>query len=223
LRRSQEDLAGLAGQADHAEKPTGSEPDVGSTKHPEPIDVFVSYCHQDEPLWTALAKHLKPMERERLIRVWHDRKLTSGSEIDQVINAQLDRAGIILLLVSPDFVSSEYCWSKEMRRALDRHEAGEALAVPVILRPVDWHHTPFAKLLALPKDGTPITSWKDPDDALLDVARGIRTAAGRLLRPVSTETSVIEVLSNLQMDSICILSRGKPFASADERPSESSP
>lgn len=143
----------------------------------QPIQIFVSYSHQDEALHNELAKHLTPLEREGVIQRWHDRQLTAGAEFGDEIDASLNRADIILLLVSPDFIASEYCWGKEMKRAMERHEAGEARVIPVILRPVDWHKMPFGKLLALPKDGKAVTNWSDLDTALLDVAKGVRLAS----------------------------------------------
>src|SRR5712691_10572913 len=106
-----------------------------------PVVVFDSYSHADEKLHDELAKHLTPLEREGVIQRWHDRQITAGREFGSEIDEVLNLAGIILLLVSPDFVASEYCWSKEMKRAMERHEAREARVIPIILRPVDWHHT----------------------------------------------------------------------------------
>jgi hypothetical protein len=114
------------------------------------------------------------LEREGLIQSWHDRHIRAGKDWEDEIDTSLDSAGVILLLISPDFIASEYCYGKEVKRALERHRIGEARAIPVILRPVDWHGTPFAKLQALPKDGTPVTQWSDQDAALLDVAKGVR-------------------------------------------------
>jgi hypothetical protein len=152
------------------------------TQNSLPALIFASYSHQDETLHDELAKHLKPLEREGMIRPWHDRRITAGKEFAAVIDAELNRADIILLLVSPDFVASEYCWGKEMLRAMERHDAGEAVVVPIILRPIDWHKTPFGKLLALPKDGKPITTWLNRDDAFLNVAQGIRDVVSHLPR-----------------------------------------
>ncbi len=142
------------------------------------LDLLISYAHADEELHDQLAKHLKPLEREGVIRPWHDRRITPGREFEGAIDEKLDEAELILLLISPDFVNSEYCWEKEMLRAMERHEAGEARVIPVILRPTDWHRTPFGKLLALPKDGKAITTWENRDQAYLDVAQGVRAAAG---------------------------------------------
>jgi hypothetical protein len=146
----------------------------------DPLVVFASYSHRDEALHDELAKHLKPLEREGVIRPWHDRKITAGREFGTAIDNVLEKAEIILLLISPDFVASDYCWSREMERAMERHESGEARVIPVILRPVDWHKTPFGKLLALPTDGKPVASWPNHDDGFLDVAKGIRKVAEEL-------------------------------------------
>jgi len=153
---------------------------VISTTNAEPLVVFASYSHGDEALHDELAKHLKPLEREGVIRPWHDRKISAGRELWTAIDNVLENADIILLLISPDFVASDYCWSREMKRAMERHESGEARVIPVILRPVDWHKTPFGKLLALPTDGKPVVSWDSNDDGLLDIAKGIRRVAEEL-------------------------------------------
>jgi hypothetical protein len=86
-------------------------------------------------------------------------------------------AHIVLLLVSADFLASNYCYDIEVTRAMARHEAGEARVIPIILRPVDWQSAPFGQLQALPKDGRPVRSWPDPDEAFLDIALGIRSVA----------------------------------------------
>ncbi len=80
-------------------------------------------------------------------------------------------------------MASDYCYTKEMQRALDRHKRGEARAIPIILRPIDWQETPLGKLQALPKDGKPITLWANRDNAFLDVARGIRSVVETFLTP----------------------------------------
>ena len=84
------------------------------------------------------------------------------------------------MLVSADFIASDYCWDKEVKRALERHEKGEAMVVPIALRSCDWKDTPFEKLQALPKDRMPVTAYKDRDAAWTDVATGIRLIADKL-------------------------------------------
>jgi hypothetical protein len=141
------------------------------------IEVFFSYAHRDEALRNDLAEHLRLLERQGIITGWHDRRITGGTEWAGAIDDHLRTAQIILLLISSSFVSSDYCYDVELRLALERHEAGVARVIPVILRPVDWHSAPFGKLQALPKDGRPVTRWRNRDDAFLDVARGIRAVA----------------------------------------------
>ncbi|MBC8551833.1 MAG: toll/interleukin-1 receptor domain-containing protein, partial [Candidatus Brocadiales bacterium] len=142
----------------------------------EPIKVFFSYSHEDEDLRDQLAKHLSILEQLGVISSWHDRKIPAGSVWADEIDKKLTSAHIILLLISADFLASEYCTGIEMERALKRHEYGEARVIPIILKPVDWMGAPFAKLQALPKDAKPVTSWADQDEAFANVARGIRKA-----------------------------------------------
>ena len=139
--------------------------------------LFFSYSHKDEVLRDQLETQLTMLKRQRVISVWHDRRLIAGDHVDAGISKQLEAADIILLLVSPDFLASEYCYSVEMARALERNAAGEARVIPVILRPCEWKHASFGKLLATPTDGKPVTKWADPDEAFLDIATAIRAAA----------------------------------------------
>lgn len=113
-----------------------------------------------------------------MVKTWHGGKILPGGEFDREICHHLESADIVLLLISSEFVASDYCWCKEMKRALERHEAGEASVIPVILRPCDWQAAPFGKLQALPKGGKPVAggTWPSIDLALQDVARGIRRA-----------------------------------------------
>ncbi len=138
------------------------------------VKLFVSYSHKDEELWEKLNEHLAPLRRAGKISSWHDRKLLGGSEFAGNIDAELAKADIVLLLVSASFIASDYCFDIEMAQALERHEAGQARVIPLILRPCDWTGAPFAKLMALPKDGRPVTSWPSIDEGLLDAANGLR-------------------------------------------------
>lgn len=145
--------------------------------------VFFSYSHADEGLRDELEQQLSIMQRQNTISTWHDRRILAGSDIDDSIDVHLDAADIILLLVSPSFLASDYCYNKEMMHALERHHAGEARVIPVILRPCDWHDAPFGKLLATPTDGRPVTLWPDRDQAFLEVAKSIK-AAVKALKPM---------------------------------------
>ena len=152
------------------------QPDNAASQ-PTPLRLFYSYSHKDEAMREALETHLSLLRREGIIASWHDRRIIAGQEWKGQIDRHLDEADIILLLVSADFLASDYCYAIEMTRALARHEAGHTCVIPVIIRSVDWSSAPFAALQALPKDAKPVTRWDDPDEAWTDVARGLRRAA----------------------------------------------
>src|SRR2546425_6936853 len=99
----------------------------------KPLEIFCCYAHEDEALLNKLKTHLKPLQRQGLIDIWYDRDITAGTEREREIDSHLNTAQIILLLISPDFMASDYYYSVEMKRALGRHESGEARVIPVIL------------------------------------------------------------------------------------------
>ncbi|QDT42653.1 hypothetical protein Pan241w_27400 [Gimesia alba] len=149
-----------------------------------PKSLFYSYSHEDEELRNELEKHLSLLKHQGIIREWHDRQILGGEEWKYEIDENLENADIILLLISASFHASDYCYTKEMDRALERHDAGEAVVIPVILRDCDWHSALYGKLQALPKDGKPITgpAWHNRDEAFTDVARGIRAVVSKKKR-----------------------------------------
>lgn len=135
--------------------------------------VFISYAHEDEALRQELDKHLMSLKRQGLVDVWKDRCIPPGDEIDQAIDDELGKADIILLLISPAFIASNYCYAIEMEEAMRRHAAGEAKVIPVILRACKWQSLPFGKLRATPTDGKPIRLYADIDSAFLEVINDI--------------------------------------------------
>jgi len=187
-----------------------------------PIKIFYSYAHEDEALRKELEKQLSILRRQGKIIGWHDRNIGAGKNWRLQIDANLNAAHIILLLVSPDFVDSDYCYSIEMKRALERHSANEALVIPVILRPVLWEDAPFGELQALPMDGKPVTLWLDRDEAFWDVAKGIRNAVKELTINIELdsftqitqiETSIDFYKASLQTSQqyLNMLKQGVPF------------
>jgi len=149
---------------------------------PRPIEVFCAYSHKDEPLRDELETHLSALKRSAAISVWHDRRISPGKEWDDEIDEHLNQADLILLLVSADFIASDYCYDKEVTRAMERHQLREARVIPVILRDCDWGFTKFSKLQALPKDGKAVAAWTSRDEALKGVAVGIRKVVEELAR-----------------------------------------
>lgn len=141
------------------------------------VKVFVSYAHRDEELRNQLGVHLEILRREGVIEPWHDRRIGAGRDVHAEISDSLETADLVLLLVSPDFLASDYCSEVEMKRALARNLEGTARVIPVILRPCDWQRSPFGSLRATPTDGHPISKSPDRDEAFLQVSRDIRSAA----------------------------------------------
>jgi hypothetical protein len=135
--------------------------------------VFVSYAREDEDLREELGKYLAVMQREGLIKLWHDRFIDPGDNFEERIKAALDTSSFVLLLISVDYLNSEYC-QQETQWALQRQEAGQTRVIPVILRPCNWQGRPFGKLQVLPKDGEPVRRWHLMDDAFCDIDRGLR-------------------------------------------------
>lgn len=136
--------------------------------------VFISYSHTDEEYMLQLTNHLSAIKREGLIEEWHDRKIIAGQEWDKEISQNLTSSTIIILLISSDFLASDYCTEKEVKIAMEMHENRNAVVVPIIIRSCDWARSPFAKLQALPKNAEPIKKWGDEDDAWLDVCKSLR-------------------------------------------------
>ena len=172
----------------------------GAPTPPASIEVFYSYAHEDEELVKELRKHLSILKRQGVIRDWYDREITAGTDWKGQLDQHLNSSGVILLVISADFLASDYCYDVEMTRALERHNQDEARVIPVLLRKVDgWQGAPFGKIQSLPTDGKPVTSWNDRDEAFADVARGIRNAIGQLgvLQPPGGTTTVGQAFWNV--------------------------
>jgi tetratricopeptide (TPR) repeat protein len=154
-----------------------------TTETMKALEVFYSYAQQDEPYRNELEKHLSILKRQGFLATWHYRKITAGTEWECEIDKHLNKSQLILLLISPDFIASDYCYDVEVKRALERHELGEARVIPIILRPIEWQYTPFGKLQALPSNNKPVISWSGRagrDNAFQDIAKGIRAAVKEL-------------------------------------------
>src|SRR6266566_5101814 len=151
--------------------------DDESISFSEPLQVFYCYAQEDQALRDTLDKHLGLLKRRGMIVTWHNREIAAGTDWEKEIAEHLQSAHLILLLISPDFIASDYCYGIEMQKALALHEQGSARIVPILLRPVDWRGAPFAHLQVLPTGARPITSaaWSSLDEACYDVALRLRT------------------------------------------------
>ena len=162
------------------------------------MKAFISYSHEDEVHLARLHTHLAVLKREGRIDAWFDRDILAGRELHRDIAEQLESCRLFLLLVSPDFLASDYCIEREMVRALERHEAREAIVIPIIIEPCDWASTPLRHLRALPRDGKPISEWTNENNAYLDVVQELRRVleAEESRRTTKTETVTVRPSSS---------------------------
>ncbi len=167
------------------------------------LEIIFCYAHEDEELRRGLERQLIPLKRQGLINIWYDQEISPGVEWESEIDKHLKTAHIILLLVSPAFLNSEYCYSIEMKQALERHQRGEARVIPIILRPTLWQGTPLGKLQALPTGAIPVTSkyWDTLDTAFFNIVEGIRKAVSEELSSeemTGTDTANNQSASDIQ-------------------------
>jgi hypothetical protein len=159
------------------------------------LRLFLSYSHKDDKLRQELSAHLSPLRQQGLIAEWTDRKIGAGSEWKDEISSNLSRADLIVLMISADFINSDYCYGVEFAHAQSKHAEGIARVIPVIARPCRWQAIPLANLQVLPAGGKPITRWGDRDSAYLSVVQGIENVARSLL--ASSEGLVTDWLTSL--------------------------
>jgi TIR domain/TPR repeat/Tetratricopeptide repeat len=152
----------------------------------EKLLLFFSYARQDRGLRDKLEEHLSNLKYRGLITTWHIREIGAGEDWQQQVDIHLESAHIILLLISSSFMASQYCYSMEMTRAMERHQQGKARVIPILLRPVLFTGAPFAMLKMLPTNGKPVVSWRNRDSAFVDIALGIE----RVVREEATKSTV---------------------------------
>jgi len=146
------------------------------------VTVFYSYApfSKDELLRATLEKHLAGLQRSGLIESWSRREIVVGKNQREEIDKHLEAASVILLLISPDFIASDYCYSAEMLRAMERHQSSDARVIPILLRPVHLEDEPFTQLATLPKNGKPISMWRNRDAAFAEIVGHISTSIKEL-------------------------------------------
>lgn len=142
-----------------------------------PLNIFTSYAHKDEELREELDVHLAMIKRDPAIKIWNDRAIVAGASWDDAIKSEINTADILLLLISPRFLASDYIFKYELKIALERHSKKEAWVIPIILKPCKWLANEFiGSLQAIPRDGVPVTKFDDLDEALYKVANEISNA-----------------------------------------------
>ncbi|HAU5564081.1 TPA: toll/interleukin-1 receptor domain-containing protein [Serratia fonticola] len=160
-------------------------------------NLVFSYSHADEDLRNELEKHLMPFRRLGKINTWHDRRIEPGQEFGAEIDKYFAEADVVLLLISSDFIFSDYCYDVEMKNALKRHERGEAVVIPVILRDCIWHQLPFGKLLAATVDGKPVTKFSTLDEGFTQVA----AAVGKVIDQINAKNAASSSVTSPRQES----------------------
>jgi TIR domain len=148
-----------------------------------PVRQFCSYSHKDRALADDLDEHFGILRKVGMVEHWFSHEIGPGDEWRGRIEQRLESADVILLLVSPSFINSDYCYDVELKRAMERHRSREARVIPVILRPCMWPIAPFGKLQALPEGGKPITMWGNQDEAFTHVVQAVYDLAKSLHPP----------------------------------------
>ena len=155
---------------------------------PSCVQIFCSYSHKDSKYRAELEVFLASLRSQGMVSVWHDRLIKPGTDWAEQIDQNLDHANVILLLVSADFLASQYCMGIECSRALDRHKSEGVRLIPILIRECDLAGVPFAGLQWLPTGSKPVKKWSDRDSAWTDVAKGIREAVEDLVASSSGRT-----------------------------------
>lgn len=172
------------------------------------MKAFISYSHNDQHYLDMLEKHLAQVKREGLLDTWSDHSIEAGGSFNNEISTALNQAAIFIALISPDYISSNYCYEKEFETARAQHKSGNLKIVPVIIEPCDWHNTPFSELKALPKDGKAIADWGNENTAFLNVITELRkllkneTENNEFLQPRGFATSQSKYRAQKDFDSI---------------------
>lgn len=142
----------------------------------EPLKIFYSYAHRDETLRTEFGKHLSLLRRQKIIEDWFDGLIVPGENWDDTIKEKLRSSDFILLLISADFMASDYIDSVELQEAMRRHQEKKVRVIPIMLRPCDTSGAVFSSLQGLPSRWKPVVSWPDQDEAWTDVVKQLKVA-----------------------------------------------
>lgn len=132
--------------------------------------IFLSYAERDAPHRERLERHLSALQQPGTITLWHEDCAIPGANKQRTAAQHLESADIVLSLLSADYLASKWAKKPEQDLMLARHQRGELLIIPVLVRPVHWETTAFARLQALPSNGKPVTIWRKPDAAWANVA-----------------------------------------------------
>ncbi|MFN6502109.1 MAG: COR domain-containing protein [Nostoc sp. DedQUE01] len=150
----------------------------------EPItrnQVFISYSHQDQHWLTKLQKHLKPMIRNQTLVAWDDSKIQPGAKWRDEIENALAAAKVAVLLVSPDFLASDFIADNELPPLLDAAEAEGLTIIWIPLTYSGYEETEIEKYLSVHPPNQPLKSLNSAqeDQAWMNICKQIKAAIVR--------------------------------------------
>lgn len=163
------------------------------------LDIYISYSESDEELKVELEVHLAQLQRQGIINLWHSRLIEPGMGKNRVIESYIDNAQVVLLLVSPHFIASPYCYEKELLRVLDRQKSEKIHVIPILLRPVDWHNTPFGLLQPLPHNNKPIVLWENRDEAWSEIVQELRYLHSLAVEKLALSSAMNRLSANFSL------------------------
>ena len=140
----------------------------------QPIKLFISYAHEDQEYLDRLLIQLASMQRKNLIENWSDKAIAAGDKWDDAIKRAIEEASIVLFLVSPHFLASDYIHAVEVQKAIAQSQLDQSVIVPIIIRPCDFEDSDLSDFQALPKGAKAISTYQIADVAWLEVEKGLK-------------------------------------------------
>jgi TIR domain len=144
--------------------------------------VFVSYSHRDERWLSRMLVHLTPLQNEGAIDVWSDTRLRPGDDWQTKIEQALESASVAVLLVSADFLASQFVVENELPPLLRAAETNGTTILPVIVGPSSFQESPsLRRFQAVNDPRTPLLAMKDWEQETLfhNVAKAVKAAVRR--------------------------------------------
>jgi internalin A len=145
------------------------------------LRLFLSYSHKDAGLRDVFQENLALLEQDGLLEWWFDGKILPSAEWDKEIRSELEKADIIVFLVSTTFLNSKYIRGVEMTRAVERRKASETELVSVILEDCVWKEREFTKYQLVQPGGKPVRGWNRHRNAFNDVEKALRKVVAQIL------------------------------------------
>ena len=149
----------------------------------EPVKLFISYAHEDETFKNELLLYLNPLKRSGKIKIWSDGAILVGDKWDDKIKTAMDDCEIMLFLISPWFLASDYINDVEIKKAIERHKQGKLRFIPIMVSQCDLesHIIPneedkISDFQGLPRNMKPIDSWSPRGEGWMDVISGLKPA-----------------------------------------------